>query len=148
MTKWLRRIRNAALMALAWAAAWAPVGVLLGLIVDSDGSMDEMWVAVGGYPGFLCGVVFSVVLGVSRGRRRLAELPASRVRASGAASGVLVGSLPFVLLTSNQTGSLSGWMLGSLVAGSIVLLSVVSAAGSQALARWWRRKQSSMSVVT
>ena len=39
---WPRRIRDAVLMGLAWAAAWAPVGVLVGLIVDPDDSMDEM----------------------------------------------------------------------------------------------------------
>ena len=140
MTKWLRGIRDVALMALAWAAAWAPIGVLLGLIVDPDGSMDEMWVAVGGYPGFLCGAVFCAVLVGTKGCRRFDELPASRVGALGAASGVLVGSLPFVLLASNQTASLSGWLVGSLVFGSIVLLSAVSAAGSLALAKWWRRR--------
>ena len=66
MTKWLRRIRGAVLTGLVWAAVWAPIGVLMGLIVDSGESMDEMWVAVGGNPGFLCGAVFSAVLGVSR----------------------------------------------------------------------------------
>ena len=52
MKKWLRRIRGAVLMGLAWAAVWAPVAVLLGtFVVDPDNSMDEMWVAVGAYPG-------------------------------------------------------------------------------------------------
>ena len=81
--QWLRRIRAAVLMGLTWAAVWAPIGVLTGLIVDSDGSMDEMWVAVGGYPGFLCGAVFSAVLGVSKGQRRVEELSLARVGACG-----------------------------------------------------------------
>jgi len=53
MRNWLGRIRGAVLMGLAWGVAWAPLGVLLGWFVDRDGSMDEMWVAVGAYPGFL-----------------------------------------------------------------------------------------------
>lgn len=146
MTKWLRRIRDVALMALTWAVAWAPIGVLLGLIVDPDGSMDEMWVAVGGYPGFLSGAVFSAVLGGTKGCRRFDEFPVSRVGALGAASGVLVGSLPFALLASNQTASPFGWLVGSLVFGSIVLLSAVSAAGSLALAKWWRHRSNSTCV--
>ncbi len=57
-------------MALTWAVVWAPVGVLIGRIVDPNDSMEEMWVAVGAYPGFLCGTVFSAVLGIAEGRRR------------------------------------------------------------------------------
>lgn len=59
MKKWPRRIRGAVLMGLTWAAVWAPIGVLIGMIVDPSGSTDEMWVAVGAYPGFLGGVIFS-----------------------------------------------------------------------------------------
>ena len=143
---WLRRIRVAALLGLAWAAAWAPVGVLLGLIVDSDGSMDEMWVAVGGYPGFLCGVVFCAMLGFAKGRGRFEEYPLARAGAFGAVSGVLVGALPFVVLVSNETGDPRGQLLGALIIASITLSSAVSAAGSVVLAKWWRRKDSSTPV--
>ena len=140
MRQWLRRIRVAVLSGLAWAAAWAPAGVLLGLIVDSDGSMDEMWVAVGAYPGFLSGVVFLAVLGVAKARRRFDELPLARVGAFGAVSGARVGGLPFVALVSDETGGLRGQLLGAVIIASITLLSAVSAVGSLALAKWWRRK--------
>ena len=143
---WLRRIRVAVLLGLAWAAAWAPVGVLLGLIVDSDGSMDEMWVAIGGYPGFLCGVVFCAVLGAAKGRGRFEEFPLTRGGAFGAVSGVLVGALPFFVLVSDETGGLRGQLLGAVIIASITLLSAVSAAGSLALAKWWRRKNRSTLV--
>lgn len=133
MKKWLRRIRGAIGMGLLWAALWAPVGVLIGMIVDPDGSMDEMWVAVGAYPGFLGGVVFSVVLGIAARRRRLDELSISRVAAWGALAGVLVGALPFAV--GEPDPELPILLLGSVVVGSITLLSAVSAAGSLALAR-------------
>ena len=42
MKQWFKRIGGALLMGLAWAAVWAPVGVLVGLAVDWDGSMEEM----------------------------------------------------------------------------------------------------------
>ena len=133
MKKWLRRIRGALGMGLIWAAGWAPVGVLIGMIVDPDGSMDEMWVAVGAYAGFLGGVVFSAVLGMAAGRRRFDELSLSRVGAWGAVAGLLVGALPFAV--GESTTELPLWLLAVVVIGSITLLSGVSAAGSLALAR-------------
>lgn len=145
--EWLRRIRDAVLMGLIWAVAWAPVGVLVGLIVDPDESMDEMWPAIGGYPGFLCGAVFCTVLGVAKGRRRFDELSLSRVSAWGAASGLLVGLLPFLGLASSEPGELRGLLLGALIITSFALLSAASAAVSHALARWWRRENRSTPVL-
>ena len=130
---WPRRVRAAVLMGLTWAAAWAPVGVLIGMIVDPDGSMDEPWLAIGAYPGFLCGAVFSVVLGIAARRRRLDDLSLSRMGAWGAVAGMLVGSFPFAV--GEPTSELPVWLLGGVVVGSITLLSAASASGSLALAR-------------
>jgi hypothetical protein len=139
MKPWLRRIRGAVAMGLTWAAVWAPVGVLIGMIVDPDGSMDEMWVAVGAYPGFLGGVVFSAVLGIAARRRRFDELSLSRVGAWGAVAGLLVGALPFAV--GESTSKLPLWLLGVVTIGSITLLSGVSAAGSLALARMAEKQE-------
>jgi hypothetical protein len=133
MKKWLRRIRGAVGMGLTWALVWAPVAVLIGLIVDPDGSMDEMWPVIGAYPGFLGGVVFSVVLAVAARRRGLEDLSLGRVALWGAAAGLLVGVLPFTI--GEPTTDVPLWLLASLVIGTITLLSAVSAAGSLALAR-------------
>ena len=134
MKKWLKCIRGAVLMGLGWAVVWAPVAVLIGtLIVDPDDSMDEMWVAVGAYPGFLCGTLFSAVLGIADGRRRLDELSLSRVGAWGAASGLLVGVLPLILGTPSTQRPL--WFWAAVIIGPITLLSAVSAIVSALLAR-------------
>lgn len=133
MSSWSRRIRAAVMMGVAWALVWAPVAVLIGLVVDPDGSMDEMWPVIGAYPGFLGGVVFSVVLGIAARRRRLDELSIPRVAAWGALAGLLVGGLPFTI--GEPTGTVPVWLLASVVVGSITLLSAASAAGSLALAR-------------
>lgn len=138
MHLWLRRVRGAVGMGLTWAAVWGPAGVLLGMVVDPDGSMDEMWVAVGAFPGFIGGVVFSAVLGIAAGRRRIDELPLARVGAWGALAGLLVGALPFAVGAS--TAALPLWLSGALVIGSITLLSAISAAGSLALARMVERR--------
>ncbi len=134
MNTWLRRIRGAVLMGLAWAVVWAPVAVLIGtLIVDPDDSMDEMWVAVGAYPGFLCGALFSTVLGIADGRRRLDVLSLSRVGAWGAASGLLVGLFPLILGTPSTQRPL--WFWAAVIIGPVTLLSAVSAIVSALLAR-------------
>jgi hypothetical protein len=119
-------------MGLIWAVAWAPVGLLIGEIVDPDGSMDEPWVLVGTLPGFIGGVIFSVVLGIAARNRRFDQLSISRFGAWGAVAGLLVGMLPFVLGSVNPT--LPTW-LPFLIVGSITGMSALSAAGSLALAR-------------
>ena len=139
MKTWLRRIRGAVLMGLTWAVVWAPVGVLIGMIVDPDGSMDEMWVAVGAYPGFLCGAVFSAVLGIAEGRRRFDELSLPRSAAWGAVGGLLVGVLPFAVGTPNT--ALPLWQWAAVIIGPMTLLGAVSAAGSLALARRARKPE-------
>ncbi|MGZ8413627.1 MAG: hypothetical protein ACXW05_12905 [Gemmatirosa sp.] len=122
------------MMGLMWALVWAPVAVLLGVFVlDPDNSMDEMWPMVGAMPGFLGGVVFSIVLGIAARHRRFDELSIPRFAAWGALAGLLVGTLPFMLGT--PTSALPLWMLAAVVIGPITLLSAVSAAGSLALAR-------------
>lgn len=140
MKTWLRRVRGALVMGVIWAIVWAPVGVLIGLVVDPDGSMDEMWVAIGAYPGFLGGVVFATVLAIAGRGRRFRELSIRRFAAWGAAAGLLVGALPFTI--GDYTGALPLWALGSIVMGTVTVLSAGSAAGSLALARVAERRTS------
>ena len=138
MNKWLRRIRGAVGMGLTWALVWAPAAVLIGIAIDPDGSMDEMWPAIGAFPGFLGGVTFSVVLAIAARRRGLVELSLLRVAAWGAFAGLLVGALPFVI--GDPATETPLWLLAVVVIGSITLLSAVSAAGSLALARMAERR--------
>jgi hypothetical protein len=133
MKKWLRRIRAAVTMGLIWAVPWAVVAVLIGLVVDPDGSMDEMWPAIGAYPGFLGGVLFSIVLSVAERHRRLGELSVRRFGAWGAIAGLVIGVLPFMLGTPSAEIDVA--RLATVVIGSFTLMSAVSAAGSLALAR-------------
>lgn len=133
MRPWMKRVRAALMMGLMWAVVWAPVAVVVGLAIDPDGSMDEMWVAAGAYAGFIGGVVFSMILAAATRRRTLGELSIARVAGWGAAAGLLVGSLP--LLLGTPAAGVPLWALGGAIVGSITVLSAVSAAGSLALAR-------------
>ncbi len=134
MKKWLKRIRAALLMGLTWAVVWLPVGLMIGMILDRDGAMDEPWIVVGTLPGFLAGVMFSAVLGIAARRRRLEELSVAKVGGWGVVAGLLLGSLWFV---SGDQGpdAKNVWLLPLVVISSITLLSAVSAAGSLVLAR-------------
>ena len=133
-----RRIFVVILVALAWAVVWSPVGVLTGIIVDPGGSMDEMWVAIGAYPGFLCGAVFSAVVGIAEGRRRLNEIVLSRVAAWGAVSGLVVGVIPFVLGTVNT--ALPLWLWSIVTVGAVTILSSASAVGTASIARMVKKR--------
>jgi hypothetical protein len=132
MARWLKRIRGAIVMGVLWAVVWAPVGILIGAIVDRDGKMDEPWILVGALPGFIGGVVFSVVLAIAARRRRFHELSTRRFATWGALAGMLVGAIPFALGTLNPR--VPGWLPFVFVA-AVTLLSAFSAAGSLALAR-------------
>jgi hypothetical protein len=132
MEKWVTRISRAFMMGLAWAVAWMPIGLLIGFIVDRDGSMDEPWIAVGTYPGFICGVVFSAVVGMAADRRRLSGVSLPLAGARGLVSGLLVGVLWVVVALLSDPPK---WLLNVAVVGSLTLLSAVSGVGSALLAR-------------
>ena len=139
MKKWLRRIRAAVTMGLLWAVPWAIVAVVIGMVVDPDDSMDEMWFLIGAYPGFLGGVLFSIVLSIAERRRNLGELSVRRFGAWGAAAGLAIGVLPFLLGTPSAEINVA--RLATAVIGSFTLMSAASAAGSLALARRGHARQ-------
>lgn len=111
--------------------------------------MDEPWLVVGAFPGFLCGVVFFTLLRIAEGRRRLHELSVPRVASWGALSGLLVPVL-FVLLMAMGLGTWQGghtpWLLVALATGATILGSACAASVSLPVARWWRRQNSEASA--
>jgi len=96
---WLRRIRAAFGMGLAWAAAGAVVGGLFEAIDNVlPGALPfiarvDMWPQTLAIPGFLGGVVFSGVLAIAGSHRRFGELSPLRFAAWGAVAGLLLGGL-------------------------------------------------------
>ena len=141
MNNWLRNIRDAVGMGLLWAVVWAPVGVLIGAIVDPAESMDEPWMGVGALPGFFCGVLFVVLLRLAEGSGGRDEVSLPRAAAWGAVSGLLAPVL-FVLAIAAGLGTWRGghtqWALIAVITGSTILGSAVSAAVSLAFTRWRR----------
>ena len=127
MSKWLRRIRGAVGMGLAWAMAWFAAGMVLLLIVGPDAA-DVPFPLGFGLLGFLAGATFSGVLGIVGGRRTFDQMSIPRFAGWGAVGGLLFAVI-FVL-----AAGLGGGVL--LVLGPVFALSsAASAAGSLALAR-------------
>ena len=131
MKRWLKRIRGAVGMGLAWAAVWAGVGVIVGVVTTVFGPYPASEIiegaAAGVILGFVAGATFSTVLGITEGRRRFDEMSLWRFASWGA-----LGTLLLLGLMAT-TGPL---VEASIVRyGVLALLGAGSAAGSLALAR-------------
>jgi hypothetical protein len=138
---WHRHIRRAFLTALAWGLLWAPLGVITGLIWDPSGAMDEPWIAIGAYPGFLCGLAFCLLLALAANRRRLDELSPARAGAWGVLAGLLVMALPMMGLLGTPNTEHPFWQWRFMIVAAVVLLSSISAAGSVLLARVGHKRE-------
>jgi O-antigen/teichoic acid export membrane protein len=116
-------------MGLAWAVAWALVGGLIELADNvTPGGLPavhvvDMWPQTLAVLGFRRGVVFALVLGLARGRRRFDDFSLPQFAGYGAVAGLVLGVLAVAM------GA------GALFAGVTILLSAVAGAGSLALAR-------------
>ena len=120
-------------MAVMWAAAWGAVAILIGMFVDPDNSMDEMWVAIGGFPGALAGLVFSVVLGIAARRRGIEGLPLSRVAVWGGATGLILGLFPLAVCAGLPDNQRSVWLLAIVILGATIAVSALLAVSSAIL---------------
>lgn len=125
---------------MAWAIAWAPVAVIAGTtVIDPDDSMDEMWLLIGAYPGFICAMLFCGLVAIVERRRRMHEIPLARVALHGVLAGLTLGVFPLVIGGEPQAGSLD--LLGPAVAGSLMAMSALSALATGAVARGMQRRR-------
>jgi len=147
MRPWLRRVRGAVGMGLTWAAGWALVGVLIGVTSnllpglpwDRFFEIFDAPLPALAIPGFVGGVLFSVVLGIAVRRRTFEQLSLPRFAALGALGGLLLSLVPAALAA---VGLLSGaptngamWRDTAMISVPFMLLSAASASLSLALAR-------------
>ena len=134
MPKWLRRVRATVAMGITWALVWAPLGPIIGMIVDADGSMDEPWILIGALPGFVAGMVFSVVIGIAARKRRLDELSVPRFAGLGALAGVIVSAIPFVIGDLNDNVAVVPFV-------TVLVSSLAAASAASASATLWIAKR-------
>jgi hypothetical protein len=147
MRTWTRRVRGAIGTGLTWAVAWGIAGVLIG--VASVLVPHRMWdvflrvfdapLPALAVPGFVGGVLFSVVLGVAGRHRRFDELSLPRFAAWGAVGGLLLSLVPVAMvavgLATLAPGGTGLWRPVAVIGGPFMLLGALSAGGSLLLAR-------------
>lgn len=131
----MAHVRRAVLLALIWAVTWMPLGLIAGLILDPDGTMDEPWIAAGTYPGFLSGLIFAAALAITSAQRPTDKVSLSRAAVLGALSGLLVIVPPFTGMLGTPNTGHTLWKLRFLIIAGITLMSVISAIASVVLAR-------------
>ena len=109
----LRPLRGAVGMGLTWAVAWFGVGLVFGVVGFQAGASafgsGLGWLAynslVSAIGGFIGGAAFSVVLGVTEGRRRFDEMSLLRFAIWGGLGGLVVAGLQVVLFSMVVSGT-------------------------------------------
>jgi FtsH-binding integral membrane protein len=127
MSKWMRRIRGALGMGLAWALAWFGAGMVLLLVVGPDAA-DVPFPLGFGALGFLAGITFSGVLGLAEGRRSFEQMSLPRFALWGGVGGLLFAGI-FVVAAALGIEAFLGLGIVFALAGA------GCASGSLALAR-------------
>lgn len=132
MNSWWRRIRAGLGMGLIWAVGGAGVGGLMELVANFVPALNfiDMWIPLFAIPGFVGGLIFSVVIGFAARHRRFEELSLRAFAAWGALGGVALVALAAVI----------GWG-GPFLALPFILMSAGGAAGSLAIARMAERRE-------
>ncbi len=126
MQKLLRRLRGAIGMGITWGFAWSCAGFALAVITRFQA--DAPFPIIFGALGFLAGVVFSIVLTLSEGRRRFEQMSLPRFATGGAIGGLLLAGW-FARMASLGAGD------ALIVVPTFALASAACAAGTLALAR-------------
>ena len=93
MSRWLRRIRGAIGMGVAWAVAWFAAGMALLVVVGPDAA-DVPFPLGFGLLGFFAGALFSGVLSLVAGRREFDQLSIPRFAGWGAVGGLVFSVRP------------------------------------------------------
>lgn len=104
----MAQVGRAGLMGLIWAAAWLLPSMIGGSIRHGELEPQHIGGALAGFPG---GFLFAFFAGIASGRRSLGGLSLTRAAACGAASGALVGMLPFLIGSQHAPGDRPLWVL-------------------------------------
>jgi hypothetical protein len=126
MWNWVRRIRGAIGMGFTWGAAWAVAGFVLAVVTRFQA--DAPFPLIFGVLGFIAGIIFSAVLALTEGGRKLDQMSLPRFAGWGVMGGLLLSAL------FAKAASL-GWGDMLAIVPTFALASAVCASGSLALAR-------------
>ena len=120
-------------MGLIWAVGGAGIGGIIEFVANFVPGLNfiDMWIPLFAIPGFVGGMIFSLVIGIAARHRKFEELSIPAFAAWGALGGVLLVALAAVI----------GWG-GPFLAVPFILMSAGGAAGSLAIARMAERRAS------
>lgn len=130
MQTWMRRVRGAIGMGLAWGAGWFGAGILLARVpgLDSDLPLALLFAPL----GFVTGIIFSGIIAMIEGGRRNDRMTLPRFAAWGAVGGLLLSG---IFAVAAGIGGRSVWGELLVFGPALATAGAVSAAGSLALAR-------------
>ena len=127
------------MMTLLWVIGWGlGFGGIMEAFVDPDGKMQDVWLTVLAVPGFIGGVVFSVLLAIAERGRRYDEISLFGFAIWGAVTGLILGALSIPA----EVGDVSPGAMGMIGIGTA--LGIVAGFGSglffRLLSRWRPRE--------
>jgi len=135
MKKWMSGIRGSILMVVLWVIGWGlGFGGIMEL-VDPDGKIQDVWPTLLAIPGFIGGIVFSLLLAIRGVVRSYDEVSLLRFALCGAITGVVLG----VLTIPAEVGDVSPGAAGMIAIGTV--LGIVAGSGSGVFFRLlaWRQ---------
>jgi hypothetical protein len=146
MREVLRRIRGAIGMGVIWGIAWGIGGVVIAAstLLLPDATSDRLFAIFDApapalaLPGFVAGVIFSIVLGFAGRHRRFSELSVRHFAIWGAIGGIGLALVPIAMASlglATPAAGLSLWKLTALAAVPFSTFGAASAAGTLAIAR-------------
>src|ERR1041385_3793739 len=124
MKNWVRRIRGAIGMGVAWGIAWGAVGSIPRWLFGFN--TDVPFPIVFGALGFIAGIIFFALLVLTEGRRNFDQLTLPRFAAWGAVGGILLSAI-FSRIASLGAGDVL------VIAPTFALACAACASGSLAL---------------
>ncbi len=135
MKTWLRRIRGAIGMGLAWAIALFAVSFIPWLVMALLDTVDVPFPLGFAAFGFVGGAIFSTLLGLVEGRRRFDQMSLPRFAGWGAVGGLLLAGI-WVFVGAAAIGGEATPLENLLFLGPLFSVAGAGfAAGSLALAR-------------
>lgn len=132
MRNWLRRVRGAIGMGVTWGLAWGVAGIVPAAATHFQA--DAPFSLIFGVLGFVAGVIFSVCLALTQGRRSFDQMSLPRFAGWGAAGGLLLSAI-FARAASLEWGDVL------MITPTFAAACAACASGSLALARRAARRE-------
>ena len=138
MNKWMSGIRGSVLVIVLWIVGWGLGFGGIMEVVDPEGKIQDVWPTLLAVPGFVGGVIFSVLLALAERGRSFDEISFPRFALWGGLTGIVLG----LLTIPAEVGDVSPGAAGMTVIATA--LGIVAGVGSgvffRLVTRWMSRR--------